>query len=447
MVKFITTAVFLTAGLALANQPCPTGVEEGQSCNLEDPTSGPYCIIKDSDDVLYCSKLHKKLSKLKARDYDELVAAGNLRSNNPSCTEENKDSDECKPPEFRNTYQWCSIPIEGVIYLEAPPQLRPIVEKCTHVPSGSIDGESSKISNKTVGVNKEVCKLRCPDHRMDPMFVKKDSKEDNRVFQVTCVCQEGPKGPGLCGWKTTGSGTKEFAGGNLMCRPTHFAAKPILAPFNYNHPNDLEILENYAASKNPKKINYLFTRDNFNVKYVTQERYWDNASNKYRSRYVDMDPNQHQYYEPSKGGLIDTGLFKFPTDLIMENDKGKNDNQHNKIQKAINVRAMIKCKSHNDDRIFFILEPFCKNKRHILKKGRPGYCGWRIAEVQPNPTSSFTEDRLGFDPSVKVPKPQKYNGKKMGIKGLKGKKAEGAINLLQLASKSWRCPDFVENRV
>lgn len=446
MVKFIYPALLLGAAFVNAGKHvdrnslgypvCPPDVVEGADCSItESGRAQPGYCIHEENGQWYCKKLDRSLETVHATTREDgNIIEGRCNSENP---------EDCTPPERRNTYTWCAIPIHGVIYKEVPIHLQPIVEKCTHNPSGNV-GDESRISNSTVGVNKEVCKLRCPDHRMDPMFVSKETKEDNRVFQVTCMCQMGPKGPGKCGWKTTGSGTKEFAGGNLSCRYTHFATKPIMAPSNYPHPDDLEVLQNWAATKS-KKVSYTFNNNNFEVIYVTSEKYEDEKSGKTKTHYVPMEPGQHQYWEESRNNAIGTGIQMFPTDLIMENDKGKNDNQHNKIQKAINVRAIVKCRAHTDDRFFFILYPACKNKRHVLKKGRPGTCGWRIAEIQPNPRESFVETDLGYDPDYPVGKPIRYTGKIKNV-GFKSKKGESAIGALQQASKLWRCPDYVENK-
>lgn len=282
--------------------------------------------------------------------------------------------------------------------------------------------------------SKTVCQFKCPDRRQDPHFIGKNDKphlswaQDNRLFQATCFCQK--HSPNYCGWKTTGAGTKAFAGGNIECRWTKFVTKPVLRP-GHIATDDLEILENYALdkiNKNNGKVKYAFNSDNFVVEYVHETQIVDSKGKK-KKAYVPMDPSQHTYWDDK----LQMNLF--PTDLMIGDNK-----------KAVNVRAIIRCQSHPADRQFFTLQPYCKNPRHKLKKGRPGECYWRIYEVQPNPESSYNDTPLGFDPDVKVPKAQKLTGKmqNLGLKGVSGSKVVGA---LQGGNRAWRCPDFAEKRL
>lgn len=412
-----------------------------------------------------CKKIGKKnaASVLSTnREADELgchVDDGELvcpTTRSDDCEPEERDeNNSCPPPETRNTYTHCAIPIYSLVYFVVPKSQQPIVDKCWHPPSGGSE-EATKLKNSTVGIDQQICKMRCPDHRMDPYFALKEGKNDYRVFQATCDCNGQKKGAGICGWKTSGTGIKEFAGGNIMCRFTHFSAKPLFAAdYQSRHPDDLEILGNFAARPEIKKKEVEFDESNFKIEYRALEKYWDENGKK-KSRFVDIT-HEHWYYEDPKTDYkgrpeVGTGLKYFPTDMVLENDKGKNENQHNKVEKGVNVRAFISCKSHTNGRFFAVLYPSCKNKRHILKKGRPGYCGWKISEVHPNPLESFLEKDddptgLGFDPSYPAGKPIKFSTTKLKKFGLKAKKAEGVIGNLMQASKAWRCPDFIDQRL
>ena len=463
MVKFITSlpillgATYVSAKVEKPKARCTPGEEGHAYCQSLDTKHkrGNWCIGMDTfspgqeePDYYFCDKLAGDYESVMSdtRDNDEIVN---------SVTGRNGEDASVTAPENRNTYRWCAIPINSVIYHEAPRNQQPIVDKCWHLDSDNPE-EQSKMKNSTVGIDKQQCKLRCPDPRMDPYFALKEGKNDYRVFEITCQCQGQAKGPGYCGWKTSGTGIKEFAGGNLMCRYTHFAAKPIFAPIDYPHKNDIEFLGNFAQRTGIKKLNYHFDLNNFKVEYKVQEKYFD-AKGKRRVRYIDVD-DEHRYFEPKRDRNHDgtwdegTGVMMFPTDNVYPNDKGTNENQHNKVQKGQNVRAFISCKSHPAGRYFAVIFPACKNKRHVLKKGRPGTCYWQIESVHPNPDASLIDDKksplyaLGFDPEVPAGKPLKFS-KELKRYGLKAKKAEGVISNLMTANKQWRCPDYLENKL
>lgn len=421
--------------------PCPVG----------------YCVeTYVGSNVHTCQKIQRKREKV-LRKTDSLEDINNRPHG----------KNDGIPPEFRNTYTHCAIPKEGVVYREVPEVRQPIVERCWHNPSGNPE-DFSKVRNDTVGVNKQNCKLRCPDHRMDPMFAGKKNKITNpitgkpqyintRVFQVTCDCMQGSKGPGFCGWKTTGSGIKEFAGGNLVCDFTFFAVKPVFAPMFYDKPEDEDVLGNFALN-HMNKAKYAFNEDNFEISYFVIKRVWNDELQKNvkvemeldsdgMARSIDDHANKYTYEDE------DTFLQMFPTDLVVENESGKNENQHNKVESgSVNVRAKVRCRSHTGDRFFFTFFPWCKNKRHTLKKGRPGDCGWRIESMWPNHADSIITDKhhplaaLGFDPDFpKQGKASKYKGSLAKSTGIGNKKATVAIQQIQKGNKYWRCPDFVEN--
>jgi len=307
---------------------------------------------------------------------------------------------------------------------------------------------------------------------MDPVFFGKSDKDPStgkpqyiftRVFQVSCNCNEGKKGPGYCGWQTTGSGIKEFAGGNLVCDYTFFATKPIWAPSSYQHKEtDEEILGVFAANQfsNNKKAVYAFDSTNFKVSYFIIRREWDEAQQKHikvelplsdDGKTLERDGHSNSYTYVNDV----TGLQMYPTDLIMQNDNGKNENQPNKAEHgSLNIRAKISCQSHTGDRYFATLMPWCKNKRHALKKGRPGDCAWRIDSLWPNHQDSFVDKKdkshpyhaLGFDPTYsKIGKAKSYKKNEAKKAGVGNKKAESLIREIQMGSRYWRCEDFVEN--
>jgi hypothetical protein len=201
-----------------------------------------------------------------------------------------------------------------------------------------------------------------------------------------------------------------------------------MRPSNYDTSN-YEILQNWAEHKaqTNNKFKYPFDSDHFEVEYV-HETVQKDSKGKNKKVYVPMDQNEHQYWDEN------LKISKFPTDLLVNGNK-----------KAVNVRAIIRCKTHPKDRQFFTLQPYCKNQRHKLRKGRPGECGWRIYEIQPNPVASSDGSALGFDLNYKVPKATKYSGKVKGV-GLKGKSGVGAIAALTNGNKAWRCPDYLEEK-
>lgn len=464
MVKLInlpnTVALLGVAGIAQAGYqkvPC-TPPQEGESdpCNIGKcvetyENSGEYQCIK------MVRKLHKVMNML-PNTYEEIKNRPDPKNGSP--TE--------KPIEFRNTATHCSIPKQGVVYTGVDVHWQPIVEKCWHNPSGN----EVKIRNDTVGVSKQNCKLRCPDHRMDPVFFGKNKKDPTtgkpqyihtRVFQISCNCNEGKKGPGYCGWQTTGSGIKEFAGGNLACDYTFFAVKPIWAPDSYAHKDtDLEIVGSYAADQynRNKKAIYAFDSNNIKISYYIIRREWDEDQQKHIKVELPLDDegktlerDGHRNYYSYVNDV--TGLQMYPTDLIMQNENGKNENQPNKAGNSLNIRAKISCHSHTGDRYFATLEPWCKNQRHALKKGRPGDCAWRIENLWPNHEDSFINRKdktnqyhaLGFDPEyTKIGKAKEYRKNEAKKSGVGNKKAESLVREIQMGSRYWRCSDFVENQ-
>lgn len=436
-----------------------------KSDKAPNPCKVGYCVETFENSGIYtCQKIIRKWSKVVQRTEDlETI-------NNRPLT---RNSKNVVPPEFRNTHTHCAIPKEGVVYKEVPLHYQPIVEKCWHQPSGNLQ-EISKIRNDTVGVNKQNCKLRCPDHRMDPVFYGKRDKITNpitgkpqyintRVFQVTCECQSSEKGPGFCGWKTTGSGIKEFAGGNLACDYTFFAVKPIWQPTAvYNDRGDEEILGNFAFNRDHKAV-YSFNEENFEVKYYIIRREWDELQQKHIKIEVALDDNGQTMERDGHRNSYTyvnsrNNLQMYPTDLVIQNNAGTNENQHNKAEndKSLNIRAKIFCKTRSDqERYLAIIFPWCKNKRHALKKGRPGDCGWRIESLWPNHPDNFVSNKekshefyaLGFDPTAaKQGKPSKFKGVIAKKAGVGNKKAESLIGQIMKGNRYWRCEDFVEKR-
>lgn len=420
------------------SNPCPVG----------------YCVETfEGSNTFTCQKIIRKWTKVMPK------------TNDLKTIENTPQGKSGGAPEFRNTHTYCAIPREGVVYKEVPEHWQPVVEKCWHNPSGN-ELDVTKIRNDTVGVNKQHCKLRCPDHRMDPVFYGKNEKItdpvtgknqyiNTRVFQVSCDCMAGDKGPGFCGWKTTGSGIKEFAGGNLACDYTFFAVKPIWMPSNYNDRSDEAILENFAWNRKDNAL-YQFNQDNFDIKYYIIRREWDEDQQKHIKVELPLDDNGNTI---ERDGHLNsytyvndrTGLQMYPTDLIIQNDSGKNGNQHNKAEQSLNIRAKIACKSHTNGRYFATLMPWCKNKRHVLKKGRPGDCGWRIETLWPNKAENFVDKKdtdhpyfeLGFDPTApKQGKAGKYKKNEAKKSGIGNKKAEALIGQILKGNRHWRCEDF-----